>query len=168
MTRTEPDPTTIHVGGKWRELNELLEAHESGLMGQADDIESLRIKIRQLQKVEVNTHHVQLGDLLRDHDAKLDDLRAEVEQLQEAANAQGSTELVVETSAPVWRERVNLDSTIKDGYRVKDVTVEVTYSEGERPTRAERRKRLMEAIADGQVAADRMNHERQQQQRFSN
>ena len=68
---------------------------------------------------------------------------------------------------PVWTERVNLDSTVKDGYRVKECTVTVQYSEGERPTREERRKRLMDAIADGQMAADAMNHHRQEQQRYS-
>jgi hypothetical protein len=101
------------------------------------------------------------------HEVTLDDLRIEIDQLQERVTELTAPALLTSDTTPVWTDRVNLDSTIKDGYRVKEVTVSVQYSEGERPTREERRKRLMEAIADGQIAADRMNHERAQQQRFS-
>jgi chorismate mutase len=121
-------------------------------------------------------------------DVTLEDLRTEIDQLQEQiqeltnhrdqhkemlvrlwnAHLAQETEVTALTdTTPVWTERINLDSTIKDGYRVKEVTITVQYSEEERPAREERRKRLMEAIADGQIAADRMNHERTHQQRFS-
>jgi hypothetical protein len=100
------------------------------------------------------------------HVNRMDDLQTQIEQLQEGmTNVRGGKD--EESQSTVWTERVNLDSTIKDGYRVKEVTVTVQYPEGERPTREERRKRLMEAIADGQISADRMNHERNQTSRFS-
>jgi len=67
---------------------------------------------------------------------------------------------------PTWTERVALDQTVKDGYRVKEVTITVQYSEGERPTREERRRRVMDAIADGQMSADAMNHHRHEQQKY--
>jgi hypothetical protein len=114
------------------------------------------------EPVQIRGMWFELEDVLRDHDGKIEDLKTEVEQLQELHGGKDA-----ESQSTVWTERVNLDSTMKDGYRVKEATITVQYREGERPTREERRKRLMEAIADGQMSADRMNHERNQTSRFT-
>lgn len=103
------------------------------------------------------------------------DLRIEIEQLQELL-AQGnchrqwrdgfqSTE--VADAIPLWTERVNLDSTVKDGYRVKECTVTVQNAGGDEQTREERRRRIAEAIEDGQAVADQLNSQREQVKRFA-
>ena len=67
----------------------------------------------------------------------------------------------------MWTERVNLDSTVKDGYRVKEATVTVANAKGDDATREERRRRLAELIEDGQAVADQMNSQRDQMKRFA-
>lgn len=68
------------------------------------------------------------------------------------------------TAIGTYRYRLNLDTTVRDGYRVGDATIE--FSEiatfgGERD-REEFRRRLNELIEDGQVVAEQMNHDRAQ------
>jgi hypothetical protein len=61
-----------------------------------------------------------------------------------------------------WRERLNLTSTIKDGYRVGDATVEfsdIAGLDGDAP-REERRKRLRELIEDGEQVAAALNRQK--------
>lgn len=98
------------------------------------------------------------------------DLRIEIEQLQEhlVEIRAGSARTEFETaSEPLWTERVNLDSTVKDGYRVKEATVTVANAKGDDATREERRRRLAELIEDGQAVADQMNNQRDQVKRFA-
>lgn len=65
----------------------------------------------------------------------------------------------------VFRYRINLTTTVKDGYRVGDATVEFTeavpgstkYPEGEIY------RRLRELIADGECAANDANRTKDQQ-----
>lgn len=57
-----------------------------------------------------------------------------------------------------WRERIQLTQTVKDGWRVGEVTVEVTYSEGEdQPSQRDKQRQLINAIESGQQVADRQN-----------
>ena len=98
------------------------------------------------------------------------DLQIELEQLQEqfVEIRAGSARIASETeNAPLWTERVNLDSTVKDGYRVKEATVTVANAKGDDATREERRRRLAELIEDGQAVADAMNNQRDQVKRFA-
>ena len=61
-------------------------------------------------------------------------------------------------SATIWRERVQLTQTVKDGWRVGEVTVECTYSEGEsQPSERDKQRHLINAIDSGQQVADRQN-----------
>ena len=60
-----------------------------------------------------------------------------------------------------WRERVTLTSTVKDGFRVGEVTVEFTESipgSGAQP-REERMARLKQLIIDGEEVAAAMNRQ---------
>lgn len=82
------------------------------------------------------------------------DLRIEIEQLQE--HIAETTTREVDTT-PIWTERVAIDSTVKDGYRVKECTVTVQNAGGDEQTREERRRRIAEAIEDGQMVANDMN-----------
>lgn len=59
--------------------------------------------------------------------------------------------------ATVWRERTQLTHTIKDGWRVGDVTVEVTYSADDPISEHQRQQRLHAAIESGQQVAERHN-----------
>lgn len=73
------------------------------------------------------------------------------------------------TAIGTYRYRLNLTSTVKDGYRVGDATIE--FSEiatfgGERD-REEFRRRLNELIEDGQVVAEQMNRERDDASKWS-
>lgn len=63
-----------------------------------------------------------------------------------------------------WRERVTLTSTVKEGFRVGDVTVEFTEtaSVGGTQPREERKARLRALIEDGQKVAAQMNSDREQ------
>ena len=60
-----------------------------------------------------------------------------------------------------WRERITLTSTVKDGFRVGEVTVEFTEtaSIGGAMPREERRARIRQAIEDGQQVAEQMNQQ---------
>lgn len=91
-------------------------------------------------------------EVLAIHHARIEDLRTEVEQLQER---QGGTD--AESQSTVWRERINLVQTIKEGWRVGEVTIEVTYSDHQRPTEIDKRNRMITAIERGQEVADRQN-----------
>lgn len=62
------------------------------------------------------------------------------------------------TSTTIWRERIQLTQTVKDGWRVGEVTVEVTYQEGEdQPSQRDKQRQLINAIESGQQVADRQN-----------
>ena len=63
-----------------------------------------------------------------------------------------------------WRERISLTSTVKEGFRVGDATVEFTEtaSVGGEALREERRQRLIELIQDGEQVAAQLNHDKQQ------
>lgn len=63
-----------------------------------------------------------------------------------------------ESRPAVWRERVQLTQTIKDGWRVGEVTVEVTFNADDPISENERQKRLNAAIQSGQNVADQRNH----------
>ncbi len=63
-----------------------------------------------------------------------------------------------QSSATTWRERVQLTQTVKDGWRVGEVTVEVTYHADDPISEHERQKRLHAAIHSGQQVADQRNH----------
>lgn len=67
-----------------------------------------------------------------------------------------------------WRERIQLTSTVKDGFRVGDATIEFTETatSGGQIDRAERRQRLREMIEDGEMVAAQLNSEREQIQRL--
>lgn len=63
--------------------------------------------------------------------------------------------MVQDITAPIWRERIQLTQTVKDGWRVGEVTVEVTYQDGDTPKDADRVMRLADAVSRGQeVVAD--------------
>lgn len=98
------------------------------------------------------------------------DLQIELEQLQKqiVELRAGVARIGTETdNTPVWSERVLLDSTVKDGFRVKEATVTVANAKGDDATREERRRRLAELIEDGQAVADQMNNQRDQVKRFA-
>lgn len=118
-----------------------------------DDTNDLRIQIEQLQeKIAIlenhrDQHREILTPLWNEH------LNGEVVELEAE-------------STPIWTERINVDSTVKDGYRVKEVTLTVQYEEGARPTETDKKNRLASLIERGQEVADQMNHARNEQQRF--
>lgn len=63
-----------------------------------------------------------------------------------------------QSSTTVWRERVQLTQTVKDGWRVSEVTVECTYSDDEnQPGQRDKQRQLINAIESGQQVADRQN-----------
>lgn len=109
------------------------------------------------------------------HLARLDALERSVETLSlmiQRLNAIVSehTDTIGDTAldaAPTYTERLNLDSTIKDGWRPKEATVTVANAKGDEATREERRRRLAELIEDGQAVADQMNSQRDQVKRFA-
>ena len=68
-----------------------------------------------------------------------------------------------------WRYRLSLSTTVKEGYRVGDVTVEFTESEPGTGTKEEREAlshefqiRLLERIKDGARVAAQMNSDKAQ------
>lgn len=63
------------------------------------------------------------------------------------------------TAIGQWRERIQLTSTVKDGFRVGDATIEFTETAtlGGQVDREERRKRLREMIEDGEIVAAQLN-----------
>lgn len=75
---------------------------------------------------------------------------------------------VDEQAIGTYRYRINLTSTVKDGYRVGDATVEfheLATFDGSQP-REEIRRRLKDLIEDGQAVAEQLN--RQNQQKLTN
>lgn len=69
-------------------------------------------------------------------------------------------------ATPIWTERINIDSTIKDGYRVKEVTLTVQYQDRSAPSNEERVDRLSDLISRGEEVAQQANHQREQTNRF--
>lgn len=67
-----------------------------------------------------------------------------------------------------FRYRVNLTTTVKEGYRVADATIEFTGSMpgGEAPIN-EMRKRLRQLIQMGEAEAELANHEREDANKYS-
>jgi hypothetical protein len=68
-----------------------------------------------------------------------------------------------------WRERISLTSTVKEGFRVGDATVEFTETAtlGGDPPREERRARLKALIEDGERVAAQLNHDRNDANKYS-
>lgn len=96
---------------------------------------------------------------------RLAEVELAIEELRDARDAFATLDV---THQPrVWTERINLDSTVKDGFRVKEVTITVQYEEGERPSDEERQARLRAAIDAGQAIANEKNHANHQIQRFT-
>ncbi len=117
-----------------------------------------------------NPHLARLDALEKDTDA----YRTEIDQLQEkvldleAQLAMHMAPVALEADTmPIWTERAAIDSTVKDGFRVKECTVTVQNAGGDEQTREERRRRIAEAIEDGQAVADAMNSQRDQVKRFA-
>jgi len=103
---------------------------------------------------------VENGNLIDTLENKILDLEAQL------AMHMAPVELEADTT-PIWTERIAIDSTVKDGYRVKECTVTVQNTGGDEQTREERRRRIAEAIEDGQAVADAMNSQRDQVKRFA-
>lgn len=97
-------------------------------------------------------------------EARLDATDKEINRIHRHINSQDETRF---RQPRLWTERVNLDATVKEGFRVKEVTVTVQYQEGDRPTEEERQARISAAIDAGQAIADSKNHQRNQVNRFS-
>jgi hypothetical protein len=60
--------------------------------------------------------------------------------------------------ARIFRDRIQLTSTVKEGWRVGEVTNEVTYQDGDEPTDAERLAWLRETVRRGQHVVDELNN----------
>lgn len=61
------------------------------------------------------------------------------------------------TIATVWRERIQLNHTVKEGWRVGEATLEVTYQDGYEPLDIERLERLNDVVVRGQEVAASLN-----------
>jgi hypothetical protein len=123
--------------------------------------------LARLDAIEATVAEIQKNDTTND-------LRIELEQLQEIVGQHkdilvrlNNDRIADDDATPLWTERVNLDSTVKDGYRVKEATVTVANAKGDDATREERRRRLAELIQDGQAVADAMNSQRDQVKQFA-
>ena len=66
-----------------------------------------------------------------------------------------------------WHVRFNVTSTVKDGWRVADITVSADYEEGNEPTRDDFRSKVMNAFDDANTFCEERNAERRQLQRLA-
>lgn len=62
-----------------------------------------------------------------------------------------------DSSAPIWRERVQLSHTIKDGWRVSEATLEITYPDRQEPLDRTRAERLNDVVVRGQKVVNSLN-----------
>lgn len=77
---------------------------------------------------------------------------------------------MTEIAQGTFRYRIALTSTVKDGYRVGDATVEFNELDtfnGDVP-REEIRNRLKQLIKDGETVAAELNRDREDANKYSN